>query len=64
MTLDIAEVTRVIERILQLHSAEQHTPPGGGSAWSVCKHCRREDGGRVIMPCPTTLIVRSAARRL
>jgi hypothetical protein len=64
LSVDVDEANRVIDRLLQLHAAEQHMPPGGGFAWSVCKHCRREDGGRVIMPCPTTLIVRASRRRL
>lgn len=61
--MDLDEAKRVIERILQLHTAEPYAPPQGGFTWSVCKHCRREDGGRVIMPCPTTLIVRPSMMR-
>lgn len=62
--MDEATAERVIDRILQLHRAEEYELPygelGAGISVAVCAHCRREDGGRVGMPCPTALLTRTA----
>lgn len=60
--MDLAEAERVINRVLQLHTAEPYDASPGVTV-AVCKHCRRPDGGRVVMPCPTTLVVRASRRR-
>lgn len=67
--MDFDEAKRVIDRILQLHKPELQVRLNGDMK-AVCSHCRgdvaelgNEEGGRVLMPCPTTRIVRAAAQR-
>ena len=63
--MDESEAQRVIARILQLHTAEpyQWKMVPNGPRIAVCSHCRREDGKRVKMPCPTTAIIRPSTQR-
>lgn len=64
--VDPGEAQRALDRILQLHAAEPHKPQPEdpqGFTWSVCRECRTAAGFRVVMPCPTTQIIRGMERR-
>lgn len=61
--MELAEAQRVIDRVLQLHKSEPYMVPSMEITVAVCSHCRQEDGGRVLMPCPTTAITRKAVQR-
>lgn len=61
--MDEAIAQRALDRIGQLHRSEAYETAQGVTV-AVCVHCRRDDGGRVVQPCPTMLLVKSAWRNL
>jgi len=54
--LDTAEGR--IAAVAALHAPVDFPAFGGSLIAPVCEHCRREDGGRVGMSCPTMRIVK------